>query len=73
MERSERRDFIRHRLACITPSKKEIAEVLARVEAAEIAHGKAQMARRIAEFEAFAKAHPPGSLKRPPRSNACGE
>lgn len=39
----------------LTP--KQVAEIFARIEAAEIAHGNAVFARRVAEFEA---------VKRPP-------
>lgn len=50
----------------------QVAATLARLDALQNANARAQMARLIAEFEAFAKAHPPGSLKRPPCANAGG-
>lgn len=55
MNHGERRDFIRHRLACITPSKREVEERLARLDAIEIAMGRANYARRLADFEAHAR------------------
>ena len=67
MKYGERRDLIRHRLACITPSKQDVEERLACLEAQQIAMAEANRVRRLANFEVFAKAHPPGSLKRPPR------
>lgn len=55
MKHGERRDLIRHRLACITPSKRDVEERLARLEAVEIAMGRANYARRFADFEAHAR------------------
>lgn len=70
MKHGERRDLIRHRLACITPSKKEVAETLARLESFELSSGQENYARRLSEFQAFRQAHPPGSIKGPLRPAA---
>jgi hypothetical protein len=48
---------------------KQVAEILARVEAAEIAHGKAVYARRLADMEAHRRLVPPGSIPWTPRKS----